>query len=267
MPFATLERSPVWPACAPARVHCRDAGAGPAVVLLHGGWGYEPYPFEAAMATLSATHRTIAPDRVGYGRSDAGAGDLPRDFHRRMADETVLLLDALGVERAALWGHSDGAVVAAWTAILHPDRVHALVLEALHFRAAKPASLGFFRDGIEAPERFGDAVVEALVRDHGPERWRHVVARGSRIWLAIIEEGLRTGADLYDGRLPEVRAPTLLLHGSRDPRTEPGELEAARDALPHADVALLYAGHSPHTSGTSGARAVARAAAFLADAC
>jgi 3-oxoadipate enol-lactonase len=244
-----------------ARIRVREQGNGPAVMLLHGGWGYEAYPFDAAIATLSPRHRVVAPDRLGYGGSDP-LPSLPRTFHRDMAAETLAVADALGLGEVALWGHSDGAVVAAWAAILFPDRVRALVLEALHFVRAKAGSLDFFRDGVEAPERFGEAVVEALRRDHGGG-WRHVVARGSRVWLEIIEEGVRHGGDLYDGRLGEVRAPALLLHGRRDPRTEPGEIEAAAAAIPGARLELVDAGHSPHTSATAGKRAVALAAEFL----
>ncbi len=243
------------------RVHYRERGAGPAVVILHGGWGHEAYPFDAAIARLAPRHRVIVPDRVGYGGSGRWR-ELPDRFHQRMAEETVLLLDALGIRSAALWGHSDGAVIAAWTALLFPDRVSALVLEALHFFAAKPRSVDFFETGVAAPESFGARTVEALERDHGP-RWREVVAAGGRAWLRIIAEGRAGRPDLYDGRLAELRAPALLLHGRSDPRTEPGEVEAALRALPHARVEWLDAGHSPHTGTREGARCVALAAAFL----
>ena len=133
-------------------VHVREAGAGPAVVLLHGGWGWEAYPFD--VAAPARRHRVVAPDRVGYGRSGRLA-ELPGGFHRAMAEETLLVLDALGIERAAFWGHSDGAVIAAWIGFLAPQRVRALVLEALHFFAAKISSIDFFRTAVEAPERFG----------------------------------------------------------------------------------------------------------------
>ncbi|HYG68596.1 MAG TPA: alpha/beta fold hydrolase [Anaeromyxobacteraceae bacterium] len=256
-----LPSSPVVPGREPVRLRVRDRGAGPAVLLLHGGWGYEAYPFDAAIDALAPSRRAIAPDRTGYGGSEP-LDLLPRDFHRRMADETVLLLDALGIRTAALWGHSDGAVIAAWVAIRHPARVSALVLEALHFRLAKPSSIPFFEDGVAAPERYGEDVVRALERDHGA-RFREVVARGGRVWLELIRDGLRTGADLFDGRLGEVRAPVLLLHGAHDPRTEPGELDDARRALPHAELALLEAGHAPHASRRAAADANARAVAFL----
>ncbi len=254
-----IPASPVAPGRSPAEVHVREAGAGPAVVLLHGGWGWEAYPFD--VDGLAARHRVVAPDRVGYGRSGRLAG-LPRGFHRAMAEETLLVMDALGVERAALWGHSDGAVVAAWMAFLAPGRVEGLLLEALHFVAAKVSSVEFFRTAAEAPERFGEAVVEALRRDHG-EAWRDVVGAGGRAWLSIIEEGRAGRGDLYGGRFGEIRAPTLLLHGRRDPRTEPGELDAARRALPAARLALVDASHCPHASGRSRAEANRIAAAFL----
>ncbi|WP_242346589.1 alpha/beta fold hydrolase [Anaeromyxobacter terrae] len=262
MPQVTIPGSSVEPGRAPLHVNVRERGRGPAVLLLHGGWGHEAYPFDAAVEALAPRHRVLVPDRIGYGASDPLA-ELPRHFHEAMADETVALLDALGIERAALWGHSDGAVVAAWAAIRHPGRVTALVLEGLHFFRAKRASLEFFRTGVEAPERYGAGTVSALERDHGA-RWREVVARGARAWLEIIAEGERAGGDLYDGRLAEVSAPTLVLHGRRDPRSEPGELEAALRALRRAELALVDAGHSPHTSAAAGAESVARAAEFLA---
>lgn len=255
--------SPLSGGPSPARVRVRDVGEGPAVVLLHGGWGYRAYPFDAAIEAFSGTYRVLAPDRVGYGGSDPLPG-LARGFHQRMARETLAVLDGLGIARAAFWGHSDGAVVAAWIGILAPERTRALVLEALHFVAAKRRSLEFFQNAVTAPERFGAGVVSAVEQDHGA-RWRDVLAAGGRAWLEIIGEGEAGRPDLFDGRLGEVRAPTLLLHGRRDPRTEPGELEAALRALPHARCELLEAGHCPHASATSGARAVELAAAFLAE--
>jgi pimeloyl-ACP methyl ester carboxylesterase len=260
--FIILQRTPVDPAQAPAHVHLRDVGSGPPLVFLHGGWGYEAYPFENAATALADARRVIAPDRVGYGGSGRPLRELPDRFHPRMAEETMLVLDELGIRSAVLWGHSDGAVVALWAAILHPDRVQGLLLEALHFVAAKVRSVEFFRTAVEAPERFGEATVRALERDHGAA-WRDVIGAGGRAWLRIIEEGVRGRADLYDGRAKEVRAPALLLHGTRDPRTEPGELDAALAALPDARLELLDAAHSPHTSSVSAERCLATARRFL----
>jgi 3-oxoadipate enol-lactonase len=259
VPTVVLPMSPVAPGRTPAEIFVRDAGAGPAVVLLHGGWGYEAYPFD--LATISARRRSLAPDRVGYGRSGRLAA-LPPGFHRRMAEETLLVLDALGVARAAFWGHSDGAVISAWIALLAPERARAVVLEGLHYFAAKVSSLEFFVTAVEAPERFGATAVEALRRDHG-DAWRDVVSAGGRAWLSIIEEGRAGRRDLFEGRFGDIRAPALLLHGQGDPRTEPGELDAALQALPPARLELVDAGHCPHSSPRSGRLATRVALEFL----
>jgi pimeloyl-ACP methyl ester carboxylesterase len=259
VPTVTLRESPVAPGC-PAEIFFREAGAGSPIVILHGGWGYEAYPFDAAVEALAPAHRVIAPDRVGYGRSGRVPA-LPRGFHRLMAEETFAVMDALGIGQAALWGHSDGAVIAAHMAFLAPERVSEVVLEAVHFFPFKRSSVEFFETGIRDPERFGPAVVEACRRDHG-DSWKEVLAAGGWAWLDLIDEGRRGRRDLYSGRLAEVRAPALFLHGARDPRTEPGELEAAHAALPGSRVELLDAGHSPHNSREA-ARAIDAARQFL----
>lgn len=260
VPTVPLDASPLVPG-APVRVHVRDAGAGTPLVLLHGGWGWEAYPWD--VAALAAGHRVLAPDRTGYGGSGRLA-ELPDGFHRLMAEETLRVLDALGVPRAALWGHSDGAVVAAWIAIVAPERVSALVLEALHVFAAKRSSLEFFRNAVEAPEAFGPAVADALRRDHG-EGWRGVVGAGGRAWLRIIEEGIRGRPDLYDGRLGEIRAPALVVNGRNDPRLEPGEREAGAAAIPGARLLVLDAAHCPHASAKAGAECTRAVLEFLGD--
>jgi pimeloyl-ACP methyl ester carboxylesterase len=259
VPTVTLLQSPVAPG-RPAEIHVREVGAGSPVVILHGGWGYEAYPFDAAIEALAPAHRVVAPDRVGYGRSGRIPA-LPRGFHRLMAEETLAVMDALGIRRAALWGHSDGAVIAAHLAYLAPERVAAVVLEALHFFALKRASVEFFETAVRDPERFGPAAVEACRRDHG-DSWKEVLAAGGWAWLDIIDEGRRGRRDLYSGRLGEIRAPALLLHGARDPRTEPGEVEAAVAAIPGARLVQLDAGHSPHTSREA-ARAIDAVRQFL----
>jgi pimeloyl-ACP methyl ester carboxylesterase len=139
------------------------------------------------------------------------------------------------------------------------------VLEALHFYCLKLASVEFFETAVRDPERFGQAVVDACRRDHGDD-WKAVLAAGGWAWLDIIDEGRRGRRDVYAGRLAEVKAPTLIVHGSRDPRTEPGEIGAALAALPPtARLEEVDAGHSPH-NGRQGARVLDVVRQFLSGA-
>ena len=146
MPFVTIEESPLAPDISPVEIHYREAGSGPPLVFLHGGWGYEIYPFDRQIDAFGNHFRILVPDRTGYGRSQR-LDQVPTDFHARAAVETMRLLDALHVDRAVLWGHSDGAVIAAKVGLASPDRISGLILEAFHFYRAKPGSRVLRGDG------------------------------------------------------------------------------------------------------------------------
>jgi pimeloyl-ACP methyl ester carboxylesterase len=260
MPHLSIPRSPLAPDRSPVSIAYRDSAdyrgsdRKNVLVVLHGGWGAGIYPFDRQIAALDR-HRVIIPDRTGYGRS--GTIDAqPTDFHQRAADETLSVLDALGLERVSLWGHSDGAVIALKIALMAPERVNRIVAEAAHFFRRKPRSLEFFEAMRDRPEQFGGRVSKALEADHG-SRWRSLLSMNGVAWLQLAEEV--GDEDLYGGRLGSVRSPVLFVHGEGDPRTEPGELDAFRAALPHAQMTVLPgAFHSPHSE-----RAVADAVTEL----
>src|SRR5262245_10494144 len=250
MPYLQIHQSPLAPGRSPVRIGYRDfaddrePGRTSVLVVLHGGWGSAIYPFDRQIAALDR-HRVVVPDRTGYGRS--GAIDIqPVDFHQRAARETLSVLDALELPRVSLWGHSDGAVIALKVALTAPDRVDRIVAEATHFFRRKPRSRGFFEAMRDRPEQFGGRVAKMLEADHG-NRWRSLLSMNGVAWLQLAESVGDEDADLYGGRLGDVRSPVVLIHGEADPRTEPEELDAIRAALPSAQLALLPgAGHSPH---------------------
>ncbi|MFL5871509.1 MAG: alpha/beta fold hydrolase [Solirubrobacterales bacterium] len=104
-------------------------GDGPAVVLLH-GYPQTHYCWREVAPQLARTHRVIAPDIRGYGASTAPAGGPHGEGYskREMAADVVALLDALGVDRAAVVGHDRGGRVGYRMALDHPDRVERLAV-------------------------------------------------------------------------------------------------------------------------------------------
>jgi len=231
--YVTIE-SPL--ANGPSQIFYRSLGEGAPIVHLHGGWGYEAYPVPAM------TGRLVIPDRTGYGRSTPIA-ELPPRFHEAAAIETERFLDQIGFDRCVIWGHSDGAVIAAILGLRDPARYRGIVLEAMHRDRVKPRSRQFFTDMAEDPTRFGARVGGVLERDHG-ERWQDVLRMGGRAWLAI---AATPDDDFFDGRLAELAPPTLIVHGADDPRTEPGELAWVRRELPDARFEIIEGGgHCPH---------------------
>jgi pimeloyl-ACP methyl ester carboxylesterase len=107
------------------RLHYLQVGAGEDMILLHGLGGNLAVWFLQLTESLKSDYRLTAYDMRGHGRSDAPeAGYTTRD----MAEDLLGLMDALGMEKAHLAGHSWGADVAMHFTTLYPERVDKLVL-------------------------------------------------------------------------------------------------------------------------------------------
>jgi len=248
VPTLELLHSPHAPELTPVTINYREFGRGKPLVFLHGGWGYGVYPADRQIEAFKNEFRILIPDRSGYGHSTRVTGEMPLDFHRRAAAETIAFLDALGIERAVLWGHSDGAVISAMMGLAEPQRCECLILEAFHYLRRKPGSRSFFERFAAHPEDLGEETKNLLAEDHGETRWPTVLRRNCEVWFRLADQAQRPEEDLYGGRLGDLAVPTLFLHGGLDPRTEPGELERVRSALPQAALRLIANGkHSPHS--------------------
>ncbi|MDH6245280.1 pimeloyl-ACP methyl ester carboxylesterase [Mycobacterium sp. OTB74] len=109
-------------------VFVAEAGAGPAVLLLHGGGpgasGVTNY--SRNIDALAEHYRVLVPDMPGYGRSTKGIDKS--DPFGCLADAMRGLLDALGIETAHLVGNSYGGAAALRLALDTPHRVGKLVL-------------------------------------------------------------------------------------------------------------------------------------------
>ena len=264
MPFSSLQTSLLVPGISPVEIYYRDEGEGEPLLFLHGGWGYEMYPFTRQINALREGHRILVPDRVGYGRSTRLVEDLPSDFHYHAATETLSFMDSLGIERAFLWGHSDGAVIAAILGFTAPQRVGGLILEAFHYYRQKSTSRKFFETLSYEPEALGLELCQRFAREHGADYWRQLITTHAESWFQIAKESNGPTDDLYAGRLHEIIAPTFLIHGRLDPRTEPGELGAVREQLPDAEMQILDEGsHSPHSESMTADLVTGIATRFL----
>jgi pimeloyl-ACP methyl ester carboxylesterase len=114
-------------------LHIAERGDGPVVVLCH-GFPESRYSWRHQLAALSAAgFRAVAPDMRGYGQSDRpDAIDQYTLLH--LVGDMVGLVDALGVDQAAIAGHDWRAPVAWHSALLRPDRFRAVIgLSMSHF--------------------------------------------------------------------------------------------------------------------------------------
>src|SRR5262249_51102455 len=106
-------------------------GAGPPLVLLHGGGSTIETSFGKVLPALAETRQVIAFEQQGHGHT----ADVDRPFSfEQSADDTAALLRYLGIENADFYGYSNGASIALQVAIRHPKMVRKIVSAAAMYR-------------------------------------------------------------------------------------------------------------------------------------
>ena len=131
-----------------------ESGTGPAVVVVHGAGGGFDQGMQAMQSLAAHGFRIIAPSRFGYLRTP-----LPADASAQaQADAHACLLDALGIERAALIGASAGAPSTLQFALRHPGRTVALVLLVPALYAPRPGDAAPLTTPPETPWLFETAL-------------------------------------------------------------------------------------------------------------
>jgi len=207
----------------------------PVLVLLHAG-GMTRHEWDPFLAAWAPRFRLVVPTAPGHGASPAD-GALTVDS---MADATLRLLDALGVERAHFLGSSMGGATSLRVALRRPDRVDRLILYRSGFRTGTSALAALRR--MATPETWRHWGLEQwMQREHaprgGPDEWRAVI----RQVAAAFE---RPDASLDPADLARVAAPTLLIAGDRDNHVPLEDLVVMYRSIPEASLWIVpRAGH------------------------
>jgi pimeloyl-ACP methyl ester carboxylesterase len=232
------------------RLHVVEQGdpTGATVLFLHGytdSW----FSFSRLLPLLPPSWHCYAVSQRGHGDSERPiAGYTPDD----LAADAVAFLDAVGVDRAVIVGHSMGSIIARRVAETCPQRVSGLVL------------LGAILAGNDATRELQDAVrtlqdpvplevvrefQESTVSVRVPEAFLDRVVDESlklpaRVWRSALD-GVFSSDDADD--LHKIVAPTLLLCGERDAYFSRDEQDQIVAAI-HGARLTVYAetGHAPH---------------------
>lgn len=207
-----------------------QAGAGPTIVLLHGGLAAIPLWREIPRRLASMTGaQVVAIDRPGHGEATpVPDGPWPADWLHRESARLATLLDRLGVDRPLLVGHSDGGSIALIRASDASDEVAGVVALAPH-SYVEPVCV----DAIRAMRRDPDRLVELLGRIHSApaelfEAW-------SGVWTS---EDFATW-DIRP-RLGSITAPTTVIQGDADEfGTSSMLFDTVESIGPHAGAELL----------------------------
>ncbi|HEX5585923.1 MAG TPA: alpha/beta hydrolase [Acidimicrobiia bacterium] len=251
------------------RLHYRRAGTGTPVVLAHGLLD------DGACWTRTADVLAEAHDVVAYDARFHGASAEAPDAPWGGADDLISVVEALGLERPALIGHSMGGAVAAMAAASHPERFRAVVLEdpAWISMPADPDALAAGRAAFESMVTTPEDDLVALGRAMNPT-W-HESELGP--WAAS-KRRFRGADQMADGMrgiteapwrdvVARIAVPVLLVCGgdvSRGRLVTAEQAAEARECCPTLEVALFpEAGHCVRREAYDGYISAVRR--FLAD--
>jgi pimeloyl-ACP methyl ester carboxylesterase len=250
------------------RVYYESAGQGPPVLLIMGqgmsleaGW--------RTVAALSDRFRVLSFDNRDVGRSDRAL--LPYVVGQ-LAGDAIAVLDAAGEPRAHVYGVSFGGMIAQEVALRHRDRVLSLVLGAttaggpkavpMNTRVltfyARVGAMGAeeaewaavpYSYGCRTRRRHGDRIAEDIER-----RLRHAPDT-----IAYLHQVAAAATHSTQGRLGEITAPTLVVHGAQDTLQAPRNAELLASAIHDAQLEIWpEAGHLYVTDEPEADQAVAR---------
>lgn len=145
-----------------AKIAFEVVGAGPAVVLHPGMFQVGAHWTEAGYTgVLAQSHTVILVDPLGLGASD-GPGDPAAYALERRADYITAVLDEVGVERAAYWGYSLGALTGYAVAVHAPQRLTRLVAGAFDPIEGFGSALRLMREQLGLP---ADADLYSLIEE------------------------------------------------------------------------------------------------------
>ncbi len=256
-----------WLRSGDLNMHYLDwGGNGRPLLALHGAASSCRW-YDLVIPRLHDDLRVIALDQRAHGKTDQPSTGY--DW-RTLAGDAVGALDALGIERAAVMGHSWGASVALALAVHHPDRTQALIMVDGGFGGRRSPELTWeeFRDRLSPRDIYGprerylgalrqqfahcwsdklEAMVMSMVRvdPDGSVHERLELSNQQQMLWAMWSEPAHT-------LMPHVRCPTLLVAAAgRQPIANPemqerrrAGVEAAQAAMPNARAVWVQdAGH------------------------
>jgi pimeloyl-ACP methyl ester carboxylesterase len=238
--FATLSTGPT--------IAYDDVGQGLPLVLGH-GFLLDSSIFSGQAGSLSDRYRVITWHARGHGATEYDGRPFSLWDNAR---DLIALLDALGIDRAVIGGHSMGGFVALSAALLAPRRIAGLVLINTTPYGQEQYSAGkqqAFADAWQTtgPTRelcqlFGQGMFGGGRLEPWTEKWMKLTpAQCAHPFRAVAER------DDLSPRLPEITAPALVVHGSGDAGISVAQTRQWASALPHASPPVVIDG-APHAS-------------------
>ena len=246
------------------RLHWRETGepTKPPVVWIHGGSVEDSSSMVADLEPFAARIRALFPDTRGHGLSERF--ERVEDYtYAKKAEDVLLWLDVLGMERAVFGGASMGAALSLWLAVYAPQRVRAVVSISGPPYAPLPEDVAWWKRHrllVEAGrfEEYYDANVRLRVGDEAlarlkarPDRYVEVLGtlrlHSVASLLALLDETYSRTE--WVGDCARIRCPVLVIAGSEDHFPTVAMSRRVAETIPGARLHVVAGGgHFPNRS-------------------
>jgi pimeloyl-ACP methyl ester carboxylesterase len=237
-----------------ATIDVATDGKGEAIVMIH-GFPMTREIWDAQAVELARHMFVIRPDLRGMGRSSVPDGPY---LMEALAADIAAVLDANGIERATLVGHSLGGYVALAFCRMYSERVTQLALVCSRLAADSPETAKKreeLADRAEREDRIDVVVDEYVPRLFAPAtlesrtpavtRAREIALQNTARGAASMLRGMAQRVDSYD-IAEDLHMPVLIVAGGADRVNDPAEAEEMRRAFPVASLQVLGgSGHLP----------------------
>lgn len=232
------------------KIHYVEKGSGSVVILLH-NLGGDLSDWNKNLEALSQQHRVIAFDQIGAGQSGQ---PLINYRPATWVDFLEGVYKTLQIERASLVGHSMGGATAAAFALAHPEKVDRLVLLS--------AGYGYALPQVSDVRQLGHALgTLSLINPSTREQMRQALAlvfydhntyandaavdkafagsmQGAYTQQRFIESFIQR-EDVLDGKLSNIKQPTLIIWGREDGLTPVALGERFKREIPKSELQII----------------------------
>ena len=192
-------------------LYYEDRGQGKPLLLVPGALGTAWSDFGPQLDALPSNGlRVVAPDPRGYGKSRPPAREFPLDLYEQDVQDCAALMETIGCDSYTVGGWSDGAIIALLLTLNRPHQVSKLIIWG--------GNAYLTREDVDAYEStrslssWSPRMLETMGAIYGNEL-QDLWAR----WCDAMQALYRAGGELCRQRLHQIRCPTLILQGGKDP--------------------------------------------------
>ena len=193
--------------------YCANGSKGLPILCMPGAMGTADTDFTPQLRDLADTMQVVSYDPRGYGKSQPPERTFPLDFYQRDANDAAAVMAALGHEKYAVMGWSDGAISAVMLAAAHAPAVDRLVIFGGNAYLTQE-DIDAFEATRDVEGTWSQRMKDTHYPVYGADGLQRLWGAAVDAWAGIYKQD---GGDVCMAQAKSIKCPTMVLHGAKDP--------------------------------------------------